>query len=191
MDHRVVTQTLDLERRFIEPVVKAVLHTILFHRYFGNVSPQDTCILGSIQYTSVDNTDVQRQVDERVDELMQSLALTGDSKSQISLYFTETKPRRAWFSKSEEEICWEEWIIHINCTVSKSPTEVGQLQASAEDQAKRAIFRVIQEMDKHKDHIPLIASKQSNPFPYHISVAPTSGLWSSMIKRAIPARAPK
>ncbi|KAJ2188847.1 hypothetical protein IW139_001407 [Coemansia sp. RSA 353] len=177
MDHRVVTQTLDLERRFIEPVVKAVLHTILFHRYFGN--------------TSVDNTDVQRQVDERVDELMQSLALTGDSKSQISLYFTETKPRRAWFSKSEEEICWEEWIIHINCTVSKSPTEVGQLQASAEDQAKRAIFWVIQEMDKHKDHIPLIASKQSNPFPYHISVAPTSGLWSSMIKRAIPARAPK
>ncbi|KAJ2722370.1 hypothetical protein H4R23_004477 [Coemansia sp. Cherry 401B] len=164
MEHRVISQTLDLERSFVEPVVKAVLHTILFHRYFGNAS--------------VDNADVESTVNEKVDELMQSLSVSADSKSQISLCFTETKPRRAWFSKSEEEICWEEWSIYVNA-------KMGQLLASAQDQAKRAIFRVIQEMDKHKGHIPLIASNQTNPFPYHISIAPTSGIWSSMIKRAI------
>ncbi|KAJ2898960.1 hypothetical protein IWW38_001160, partial [Coemansia aciculifera] len=60
-----------------------------------------------------------------------------------------------------------------------------QLQANAEDQAKQAIFHVITEMDRSKDHIPLIANSQTNPFPYHISVSPSSGLWSSMIKRAI------
>ncbi|PIA15315.1 hypothetical protein COEREDRAFT_82073 [Coemansia reversa NRRL 1564] len=185
MERKVVTQTLELERRFVEPVVKSVLHTILFHRYFGNVSPRDNYILSSITYTSVDNVDVLSAVDEKVEELMQNLSSTSDSKSQISLYFTETKPRRAWFSKSEEEICWEEWIINVQSKVQQTDREANQLQINAENQAKKAIFHVIQEMDKSKEHIPLIANSQTNPFPYHISVAPVSGLWSLMIKRAI------
>ncbi|KAJ1833366.1 hypothetical protein LPJ63_002808 [Coemansia sp. RSA 2711] len=93
MEHRVISQTLDLERSFVEPVVKAA---------------------------SVDNADVESTVNEKVDELMQSLSVSADSKSQISLCFTETKPRRAWFSKSEEEICWEEWTIYVNAKVHKT-----------------------------------------------------------------------
>ncbi|KAJ2159560.1 hypothetical protein GGF46_002922 [Coemansia sp. RSA 552] len=188
MDRRVISQTLELERGFVESVVKAVLHTILFHRYFGNVSPKDICILASVTYTAVDDPGVLTAVDDKVAELMQTLSTTGDSKSQISLCFTETKPRRAWFSKSEEEISWEEWVLDISSQASKSEQgkyKLGRLKASAEDQAKKAIFRVIQEVDRNKDHIPLIANSQSNPFPYHIAVAPASGLWSSMIKRAI------
>ncbi|KAJ1947833.1 hypothetical protein FBU59_001833 [Linderina macrospora] len=59
------------------------------------------------------------------------------------------------------------------------------MQARAETQLKESLLFVISEMDRHKDHIPLIASTQGNPFPFHISVAPSAGLWSSMIKRAI------
>ncbi|KAJ2009529.1 3'-phosphoadenylsulfate reductase [Coemansia thaxteri] len=169
----------------IPAVVKAVLHTILFHRYFGNVAPKDNHILATITYASVDDASVSATVDEKIDELMQTISLTADSKSHISLCFTETKPRKAWFSKSDEEICWEEWLVNIQSKISRTERELNQLQASAEDQAKQAIFRVIQEMDQNKDHIPPIANSQSNPFPYHISVAPVSGLWSSMIKRAI------
>ncbi|KAJ2451321.1 hypothetical protein EV183_003693 [Coemansia sp. RSA 2336] len=177
MERKTITQTLDLERSFVEPVVKAILHTIIFHRYFGNVVPRDTTILSSITYASVENTEVINTVDAKVHELVQSLSPVVDSKSQISLYFTETKPRRAWFSRSEEEICWEEWIIYVNYML--------QLQEKAQDQTRQALLRVIQEMDQHKEHIPLIATNEANPFPYHISVAPASGIWSSMLKRAI------
>ncbi|KAJ1867429.1 hypothetical protein LPJ78_000985 [Coemansia sp. RSA 989] len=120
MERKTITQTLELERSFVEPVVKAVLHTIIFHRYFGNVVPRDTTILSSITYASVENTEVINTVDAKVRELVQNLSPVVDSKSQISLYFTETKPRRAWFSRSEEEICWEEWIVYINCKIRKS-----------------------------------------------------------------------
>ncbi|KAJ1729866.1 hypothetical protein LPJ61_003314 [Coemansia biformis] len=185
MDRKVVTQTLELERSFVEPVVKAVLHTILFHRCFGNISPRENRILKSVTYASVDCADMLAAVDDKVDELMQNLSSTAASRSQISLYFTETKPRKAWFTKSEEEVCWEEWVITIQSKVCRTERELNQLLDSAEDQAKRAIFAVIQEMDRNKDHIPLIASSQSNPFPHHIVVAPATGLWSSMIKRAM------
>ncbi|KAJ1993143.1 hypothetical protein GGI25_002935 [Coemansia spiralis] len=185
MERKVIAQTLTLERSFIQPVVKAVLHTIIFHRYFGNITPKNNCILSSVTYASVDDTDVLDTVDEKVEELMQTLSATGESQSQLSLYFTETKPRKAWFSKSEEVICWEEWTLNVQSKVSKTERELNQMQASAEDQAKRAIFLIIQKIDKNKDHIPLIANSQGNPFPYHIDVNPASGLWSSMIKRAI------
>ncbi|KAJ1665984.1 hypothetical protein IW140_000590 [Coemansia sp. RSA 1813] len=185
MERKVITQTLILERSFIQDVVTAVLHTIIFHRYFGNVTPKSSCILSVVTYASVDNVDVLRTVDEKVEELMQTISTTGETKSQMSLYFTETKPRKAWFSKSEEEICWEEWSINIHSRVARTERELNQMHASAQDQAKQTIFSVIQQVDQHKDHIPLIASPQGNPFPYHITVASGSGLWSSMIKRAI------
>ncbi|KAJ1799537.1 hypothetical protein LPJ59_001760 [Coemansia sp. RSA 2399] len=185
MERKVITQTLVLERSFVHDVVKAVLHTIIFHRYFGNVTPKSNCILAVVTYASVDNADVLRTVDEKVEELMQTISATGETKSQMSLYFTETKPRKAWFSKSEEEICWEEWSINIHSRIARTERELNQMHASAQDQAKQTIFSVIQQVDQHKDHIPLIASPKGNPFPYHITVASGSGLWSSMIKRAI------
>ncbi|KAJ2815964.1 hypothetical protein FBU31_006746, partial [Coemansia sp. 'formosensis'] len=169
MERKVISHTLTLERSVIAAVVKAMLHTILFHRYFGNVTPKENHILSNITYVSVDDSSVSSTVESKIEELMQTISVTADSKSQISLYFTETKARKAWFSKSEEEICWEEWVIDIQSKIGKTEREFNQLQASASDQAKRAIFHVIQEMDRNKEHIPLIANAQTNPFPYHIS----------------------
>ncbi|KAJ1895864.1 hypothetical protein LPJ66_004329 [Kickxella alabastrina] len=187
MNRRVINQTLALDRSFIAPAVKAVLHTILFHRYFGNISPKQNTVLSGLTYASVDDTNVINAVEDKVQELMQTVSATSDSKAQICLYFTETKSRKAWFSTSEEEICWEEWSISIQSKVSHNRTESerNQQQSSSTDQAKKAIFGIIQEMDHNKDHIPLISNSQTNPFPYHITVTPASGLWSSMIKRAI------
>ncbi|KAJ2664535.1 hypothetical protein IWW48_000788 [Coemansia sp. RSA 1200] len=196
MERKVVTQELSLERSFIQDVAKALLHTIIFHRYFGNVTPKSNAILSStVTYASVDNTDVLRTVDEKVNELMQTIPTAGESRTRMSLHFTETKPRRksaaaAWFGKTghrgeEEEICWEEWAITINSKVARTERERNQMFVSAQDQAKDAIFLVIAQADTHKDHIPLIADPQGNPFPYHITIASGTGLWSSMIKRAI------
>ncbi|KAJ2784195.1 hypothetical protein H4R18_001250 [Coemansia javaensis] len=182
MNRKVFSLTLDLERGFVGPVVAAVLHTILFYRHFGNVSPRKHQALNTVL---VDCPDVLAAVDARVDELVQGLAPAADSRAQISLSFTETKPRRAWFSKSEEEICWEEWIIAVQSRAARADHDPPRQLAAAEDQARRAMLRVIREMDRSKDHIPLIASATGSPFPFHIAVAPISGLWSSMIKRAI------
>ncbi|KAJ1734182.1 hypothetical protein LPJ72_002476 [Coemansia sp. Benny D160-2] len=204
MERKVVTQELSLERSLIQDVAKALLHTIIFHRYFGNVTPKSNTILSSaVTYASVDNTEVLRTVDEKVAELMQAIPAAGEARTRVSLHFTETKPRRkpasAWFGKTsglkskkgrekeeeEEEVCWEEWAITINSKVARTERERNQMLASAQDQAKDALFLVIAQADTHKDHIPLIADPQGNPFPYHITIAPGAGLWSSMIKRAI------
>ncbi|KAJ2692188.1 hypothetical protein H4R19_006205, partial [Coemansia spiralis] len=139
-DRKVITQSFELERRFVEPVVAAVLHTILFHRCFGNVSPRENRILHSVTYASVDSPDICAAVDGKVAEMIQSLSPTQGSRGQISLLFTETKPRRAWFSKAEEEICWEEWVLNIQSAVCTAERELGPLLSSAEEQAKSAIF---------------------------------------------------
>ncbi|KAJ2879873.1 hypothetical protein FB639_002973 [Coemansia asiatica] len=186
MERKVINQSLALDHKYVSPVVKAVLHTILFHRYFGNITPRDNHILSAVTYASVDDIDIINSVDDKVHELMQTLSSTSNSKSQISLYFTETKSRKAWFSKTEEEVCWEEWTIYIKSKAgAQTERERTERHNSAVDQCKKTIFSVIQEIDKNKDHIPLIATSQANPFPYHITVVPASGLWSSMIKRAI------
>lgn len=184
-----ITQSLVLERTYAAPVITAILHTIIFHRYFGNITPRETQILSSaVTYASVDDANVMATVDDKVDELMQSLSTTTDTKTQIAVFFTETKARKAaWFSsKSEEQICWEQWTIELQSKCTSSEQERNQLLNDAINQAKRAIFAVIKEVDQNKDHIPLIVNSQTNPFPYHITVAAAApGLWSSMIRRAI------
>ncbi|KAJ1725024.1 hypothetical protein LPJ53_000750 [Coemansia erecta] len=188
MDHRVIKHSLVLERSLVPSVVKAVLHTILFHRYFGNVTPQENLILSDqVTYVSVDDGNVVSTVDSKVEELMQVLQQDG-GKSQVTVSFSETRGRKAsWFgTATPQSVCWEEWVVDVQALGrAHGREERAAQQRLAVDQAKHAIFQVICQADAHKDHIPLIASSQENPFPYHIAVAPAAGLWSSMIKRAI------
>ncbi|KAJ2781394.1 hypothetical protein GGI15_003225 [Coemansia interrupta] len=188
MDHRVIKQSLVLERSLVPSVVKAVLHTILFHRYFGNVTPQENLILSDqVTYVSVDDADVVSTVDGKVQELMQALQQDG-GKSQVTVSFSETRGRKAsWFGgAAAQSVCWEEWVVDVQAEGRAPGGEEQRTQRrQAVDQAKHAIFAVIRQADAHKDHIPLISSSKENPFPYHITVAPAAGLWSSMIKRAI------
>jgi 3-methyladenine DNA glycosylase AlkD len=41
----------------------------------------------------------------------------------VSVQFFEKKRRKAWFTKGEEEVCWEQWTLDV--TLATPRTESG------------------------------------------------------------------
>jgi autophagy-related protein 101 len=107
-------------------------------------------------------------------------------KAQIVVNFFEKKTRKAWFSKSEEEVCWEEWIINISSITPRNESEKIRVAKSAENQLQTIIMKVIDIVNDNKDHIPPIATTEANPFPYQISIpSETEDTWGSVFKKIL------
>src|ERR1041385_361500 len=39
---------------------------------------------------------------------------------QIAVMFHEKRTKKAWFSRSEEEVCWEQWAVTINTVICRT-----------------------------------------------------------------------
>lgn len=49
----------------------------------------------------------------------------------MAVQFFEKKRRKAWFTKGEEEVCWEQWTLDV--TLATPRTESGLLCSSTKD----------------------------------------------------------
>jgi len=84
-------------------ITLGILHTIFFHRFFPSVRPKTRDVL-ELTLPFVDDVD------------------TGVRGSLVVQFF-EKKRRKAWFTKGEEEVCWEQWTLDV--TLATPRTESG------------------------------------------------------------------
>lgn len=107
-------------------------------------------------------------------------------KAQIAIAFYEKKTRKAWFSKSEEEVCWEQWTITVSSITPRNENERALLSRSAEQQLQNILFKIIDFVGENKTHIPSITSSEGNPFPYSIALpSEAEESWGSVFKKIL------
>ncbi|KAK9236858.1 autophagy-related protein [Lipomyces kononenkoae] len=192
-----ITIDIILDRLLIRDVIKAVLSSIFFHRLFGSIRPLSPAreVL-DITYPSVDDPALDSLIDEKLTHLTAALdtssqytanqPYSGSTQPQIVVNFFEKKTRKAWFSKSEEEVCWEEWTINILSITPRNETEKVRVAKSAESQLQTIIMKIIDIVNDNRDHIPPIATTEANPFPYQISIpSETEYTWGSVFKKIL------
>lgn len=137
--------TLDIfaDPTFAKDIVKAVLHTIFFHRYFTPIVPLSRDLL-DLTLPAIDDVDLETLIDQRASALVRELGsgegggggigrggmgmggVSGASRGQLAIQFYEKKARRKtynFFSKGEEEVCWEQWTLDV--TLATPRTETG------------------------------------------------------------------
>lgn len=106
----------------------------------------------------------------------------------MALFFYEKRLKKNWFqfSKTEEFVCWEQWVITLNLT-SPPQTEQGtyvqlwrekrgtndyieklRSMKSAEDQFRQCLMKILEIVNESKEHIPSITTTDGNPFPYQV-----------------------
>jgi autophagy-related protein 101 len=84
----------------------------------------------------VKDNDLETLIDQRATSLARAVELpyssspasrntTQSGRAQISVAFYETKKKKKktvayFFSKPDEEICWESWVLHVTCATPKS-----------------------------------------------------------------------
>ncbi|KAF1812029.1 DUF1649-domain-containing protein [Eremomyces bilateralis CBS 781.70] len=169
----------------VKDVCKAILHTIFFHRYFTPIAPLTRDLL-DLTLPAIDDVDLETQIDQRAAALVREID-TADSaggsasrgRGQLAILFYEKRRRKAFFfGKNEEEICWERWILDVTVGTPRTETDRIKVRKAMEKSLQKTAMKIVNIVNRDKDHIPPITTTESNPFPYQILVNPKSDGWS-------------
>jgi hypothetical protein len=111
-----------------------ILHTIFFHRFFPSIRPKTRDVL-DLTLPVVEDVELETLIDQRTATLVRQLDTSSDMGARntgvrglMAVQFFEKKRRKAWFTKGEEEVCWEQWTLDV--TLATPRTESGMLLLS-------------------------------------------------------------
>ncbi|EEP79534.1 conserved hypothetical protein [Uncinocarpus reesii 1704] len=176
----------------VKDVLKGILHTIFFHRYFPCVRP-DTFDVLDLTLPAIDDVELETLIDSRINTLIrQHLSSTSNSpnggvRGRIAVQFFEKKRRKAgtWFGglagKNEEEVCWEIWTVNVTIATPRTESERAKVRKAMEKMLQKAAFKILAIANQGKDHIPPITTSDANPFPYQIILNPKTDNWSNRL----------
>ncbi|GAB2236325.1 hypothetical protein Droror1_Dr00028047 [Drosera rotundifolia] len=193
---------LEVESFEIREVLRCILHTIMFHRALGLVRPRDVDLqLFDITYVQCGDVEIERKIDEKIDQFISWVEKHPHKKSQICLSFYEVKNNKAtWFSNKVERLYWEQWYINLNVVqrpksqsmkshLSKvlDPGEESARRAAVEASLRDVLFHIIRFVNEKKDHIPPIPNREVISFSYDITIPSSSDntFGMDMLKRML------
>ncbi|XP_042008167.1 autophagy-related protein 101-like [Salvia splendens] len=183
---------LDVEHFEIREVLRCILHTILFHRALGLVRPKDIDLeLFEITYVQCGDVELERKVDEKIDQFLDRVDKHPNKKNQICLSFYEVKNKQpTWFTNKVERLYWEQWYINLNVAphqkghsgkstsskivVDPKAEERTVRRAALEASLRDVLFQMIRFVNEKKDHIPPIPNLEGVSFPYEITISSSS-----------------
>ncbi|KAL1935385.1 hypothetical protein VTP01DRAFT_4525 [Rhizomucor pusillus] len=174
-------------RDLVKDVLRALLHAIFFHRLLVNVTPRELRFL-DITVSATDSREVESLIEERIADFLYNTSPSHIRQGKkIAVLFYEKRLKKNWFqfSKSEELVCWEQWVITVDFTQPQSEQERQKAMRSVERQLSQRLMDILKLANDNKEHIPSITTTEGNPFPYKIAVPTQSESWGAMIKRLL------
>jgi hypothetical protein len=141
----------------------------------------------TLPYVSED--DIESLIEQRTNAFIRQLDSASTQQSpqyqpkagrgQLVVQFLEKKRKKGWFvAKADEETIWENWVIDVTLTSARSEPEAVRNRRQMENQLQSAVLKVIQTVNRERNHIPPITTNDTNPFPYQILVNPKADSWS-------------
>ncbi|XP_057868468.2 autophagy-related protein 101 [Cryptomeria japonica] len=202
---------LEVEPYQIREVLRCILHTIVFHRALGVVRPKDVDLdLFEITYVQCGDSELEKKIEEKIDQFVSWVEKHPNKKSQICLSFYEIRNKSTgWFGNRAERFYWEQWYITMNVITSKAASskshhgkaiaveevtmEDGNPRHAALELALRdVLFQIIQYVNEKKDHIPPVQNSDAVSFPCEIAIPSTSdsSFGMDMFKRMLQTGTP-
>ncbi|CAK1366341.1 hypothetical protein CB0940_09253 [Cercospora beticola] len=180
---------LTADRSHVRDIVKGLLHTIFFHRYFTPIYPSTHELL-DLTLPFVSQPDIEALIETRTTTLLRHLDTSSSSSSSrnqhtfltLTLQFLERKRRRTWFlQKPDEETPWETWNLNITVLpnnsrssgLSNTPSNdysYNQTRQIMSHELEKATWQVLEIANQQRNHIPPITTNESNPFPYDLKI---------------------
>uniref|UniRef100_A0A2P2KGC2 Autophagy-related protein 101 n=1 Tax=Rhizophora mucronata TaxID=61149 RepID=A0A2P2KGC2_RHIMU len=137
--------------------------------------------------------DVEKKIDEKIEQFINWVDKHPNKKSQICLSFYELKNKRdSWFANKTDRLFWEHWYINLHVTqnpkahpgkshhnkVTVDPGESASedrsvRRAALEASLREVLFQVIKFVNEKKDHVPPLSDGVIH-FPYEIATPSSS-----------------
>ncbi|KAM4054742.1 autophagy-related protein [Hirsutella rhossiliensis] len=186
--------------RSVRDVVKGILHTIFFTRFFPSLTPRTRDVL-DLTLPYVDDDELETMIDQRASALERQLdaerssasgaaATTANShhpssngaRGQLAVQFFEKRRRKAWLSRGDEEVCWECWTVKVTVAEPRTESERAKVRRAMEQTLLTTAMKIVTFANSHKDHIPPITTQGGNPFPFKINVDQKETGWAARMR---------
>ncbi|KAI0122173.1 DUF1649-domain-containing protein [Daldinia grandis] len=178
----------------IRDVVRGILHTIFFHRFFPSLLPRSREVL-DITLPYVEDAELDTMIEKRAAELARELDAerthshthshrSAGGRGNISVQFFEKKRRKTWYlpyGGGDEEVCWESWTVKVTVAEPRTESERAKVRKAMEQTLLTSVMKIVTSVNTHKDHIPPITTSEANPFPYQINVNQKDAGWATRI----------
>jgi len=108
----------------------------------------------------------------------------GGSRGEIVVQFFDRKRRKTGYTggwlgrlggggaQTDEEVCWEEWRLKVVVARPRSEADRIKVRRAMESSLQKTALKIVDLVNKEKDHIPPITTSEQNPFPYRMLVNP-------------------
>ncbi|KAB8300269.1 hypothetical protein EYC80_000472 [Monilinia laxa] len=153
----------------VREVIRGILHTIFFHRFFPSIIPKTRDVL-EMTLPYVENVEIETLIDQRTAALVREIDTSSDLgarntgvRGQMAVQFFEKKRRKAWFTKGEEEVCWEQWTLDVTLATPRTESERAKVRSAMEAMLLKAAMKIVTTVSMEKDHIPPITTSEANP----------------------------
>ncbi|KAI9888950.1 MAG: hypothetical protein M1814_006128 [Vezdaea aestivalis] len=125
----------------------------------------------------IDDFELETLVDNKSDLLVRHIDTTANTRApsvraQIAISFFEKRRKKAWFTKTEEEVCWEQWTINVTLATPKNESDRIKVRRAMETQLQKTALKILTVVNRDQAHIPPITTSDQNPFPYRIDINP-------------------
>eukprot|EP01134_Creolimax_fragrantissima_P000980 CFRG0980T1 len=163
--------------------LSALLHSILFHRAFGEVTPRVVdCKSIDLSFVCCNNADVMSAVENKVKDFCVALDRTAneqEKRAQICVTFSEMREKTNMLMITRQEsVVWEEWIIRTQLVMPRNETERHERKQQVEEQILRNTERIIFACNSKYNHIPRVPNSSLFPFPFEIFVPKSKTSWT-------------
>ncbi|KAI1772524.1 DUF1649-domain-containing protein [Hypoxylon cercidicola] len=180
----------------VRDVVRGILHTIFFHRFFPSLRPLSREVL-DITLPFVDDVELDTMIEKRAAELARELDAerthshslpqtrgAGGGRGNIQVQFFEKKRRKAWYMRAaygsgDEEVCWESWTVKVTVAEPRTDSDRAKVRKAMEQTLLTAAMNIVTWANTNKEHIPPITTSEANPFPYQINVNQKDAGWAT------------
>lgn len=180
-----------VEERQLKEVLSSFLHTIIFHRAFGQIKGEEVeCDYIGISYVRYQDARVVRLVEDKAEHFAKSLATKKSPRGQIGLVFLDKQPKKKLslaFGKEDKSFCFEQWNISITVVPNNTGTGEGEkLQDLLEREVAQQLAAILRIVNTKVTHIPMVRNQKPLPFHFEISEPGASGdSWSDLFRRVL------
>ncbi|KAF8509582.1 autophagy-related protein, partial [Gautieria morchelliformis] len=164
-----------LERQTTKEVLRALLHSILFHRLLGTVKPH-TSLVHDVTLPAVKDPEIEQLVDEKVNAFWRAVEGGRHSRGQIVLTLAEKRQKKWTVTQifSPEEVAWEEWIINAELRQPHTDRDRQALNTTLSAALTDALRKILTHTSSERGRaaVPLITNPFNglSPFPINIRV---------------------
>lgn len=196
-------EELQVEIQHLKDVLRCLFHTVVCQRAFNTLSAplkvsEYDCEFFSLTFTRIDNAEISKEIDEKIDQFVGLLKKEAEAHSksstsatekkivtQIHLDFFTVKQKAGFWGAKEERSAWEKWTFPLVVSfVQYSAGDTAErlrAKATLEQALQKAVMYIIRSADSRKDHIPttqLPPEKLCHPFD--ISFKSGSDKWTNI-----------